>query len=221
MPIIHDTNTINSYLPAALVGSHIFTIGFASTFAIQSIYRSYVALPASSGTRHREPLRKGYVTTFSFLALLSLFVVGFFGARFGSLSYRVWAAERGVELPETFFGDKGALRGGEHPGRLHVVRWLNDTPIFRDAYEIVAEKARHFWWGQQISLGLVSWSMYLAIEGQRRNISHLWAFLVLAQQSSLSYAQNLFFIAILLTPVPLPENVRDLTRTSVPATSSR
>jgi hypothetical protein len=113
------------------------------------------------------------------------------------------------------------LRGGEHPGRLQIARWLNDTPFYQDALEIVAEKARYFWWGQQVNLGLVSWSMYLAVEGQRRKISNLWAFLALAQLVNLSYAQNLFFVAVLLTPVPLPENVRDITRNSVPITSSR
>jgi hypothetical protein len=113
------------------------------------------------------------------------------------------------------------MRGGEHPGRLHLTRWLNDTPFYRDILEIVAEKNRTFWWGQQVNLGLVSWSVYLAVEGRRRNISNLWTFLALAQLVNLSYAQNLFFVAVLLTPVPLPENVREITRDSVPATSSR
>jgi hypothetical protein len=116
----------------------------------------------------------------------------------------------------SIFGDNGGLRGGEHPGRLRIVRWLNDTPLYRDALEIVAEKARYFWWGQQINLALVSWSTFLAIEGQRRKIPNLWAFLALAQMVNLSYAQNLFFVTILLTPVPLPENVRELARPSVP-----
>ena len=84
----------------------------------------------------------------------------------------------------------------------------------------MAEKARYYWWGQQVDLALVSWSMYLAIEGQRRKISNLWAFAALAQLVNLSYAKNLFFVAVLLTPVPLPDNIRDLTRISVPATSS-
>lgn len=70
----------------------------------------------------------------------------------------------------SLFGDRGAFRGGEHPGRLHVVKWLSDTPVYRDSLEIVAEKARHFWWGQQVSVGLISWSLYLAIEGQRRKV---------------------------------------------------
>jgi len=101
------------------------------------------------------------------------------------------------------------------------VRWLNDTPFYRDSLEIVAEKVRHFWWGQQVNLGLISWSTYLALEGQRRKISNLWAFLALANLVNLSYAQNLFFVAVLLTPVPLPGNVRDITRSSIPVTSSR
>ena len=121
----------------------------------------------------------------------------------------------------SFFGDTGALRSGEHPGRLHFFRWLNDTPFYRDGLEVVAEKARHFWWGQQVNLGLVSWGTFVAIEGQRRKIPNLWVFMGLAQLVNMSYAQNLFFVALLLTPVPLPENLRDLTRSSVPGTSSR
>lgn len=210
-----------SSLPTVIVVSHLSAVGYISFVAGRSIYRSYISLLPSSSTRYREPLRKGHVQTFSILALVSLAFAGYYSSRFGSLSYRVWATERGVELPDGLFGDRGALRGGEHPGRLHVVRWLSDTPFYRDALEIVCEKARHFWWGQQINLGLISWSMYLALEGQRRNISNLWAFLALSQLVSLSFAQNLFFVAVLLTPVPLPKNVRELTRTSVPATSSR
>ncbi|KAL2074351.1 hypothetical protein VTL71DRAFT_8129 [Oculimacula yallundae] len=210
-----------SYMPTAVVGAHLFAVVYLSLVVGRTIYRSYLALLPSSATRHREPLRKGHVKAFSVLAFISLITAGFFGVKFGLLSYRVWAAERGIGLPESIFGDKGAFRAGEHPGRFHLVRWLNDTPLYRDSLEIVAEKARHFWWSQQVHLGLISWSTYLALEGHRRKISNLWAFLALAQLVNLSFAQNLFFVAVLLTPVPLPENVRDLTRGSVPVTSSR
>ena len=76
----------------------------------------------------------------------------------------------------------------------------------------MAEKSRRAWWGEQIDLATLAWGMLLAIEGRRRKIPHLWAFMVLAQLVGLSFAQNLFFIAMLLTPVPLPNNVRELTR---------
>ncbi|KAK0129732.1 hypothetical protein ONS96_000291 [Cadophora gregata f. sp. sojae] len=135
-----------SYIHTAVVGAHLFSVVYLSLVACRTIYRSYLALPPSSATRHREPLRKGYVQTFSILAIASLATAGFFGVKFALLSYRVWSTERGVDLPESLFGDKGALRAGEHPGRFHLVRWLSDTPFYRDSREIVAEKARHFWW---------------------------------------------------------------------------
>ncbi|KAF4629886.1 hypothetical protein G7Y89_g8256 [Cudoniella acicularis] len=216
-----DVQAPASLVPTAVVGTHVFLVGYLSAVALRTVYRSYLALPPSSATRHREPLRRGHVQTFSILALAGLVVGFFFAVNFSGLSYRVWAAEREVELPEGFFGDKGALGGGEHPGRLHIVRWLNDTPLYQDVLEIVFEKARHAWWGQQINLGFVSWSTYLAIESRRRKISNSWVFLALSQLVNLSYAQNLFFVAVLLTPVPLPENVKDITRESMPVTSTR
>jgi len=84
----------------------------------------------------------------------------------------------------------------------------------------VAEKARRAWWGEQLDLSMIAWSMLLAIEGRRRKIPHLWAFMTLAHAVSLSLAQNLFYVAMLLTPVPLPDNVRDLTKSSITAAST-
>ena len=86
----------------------------------------------------------------------------------------------------------------------YLLQWLSDTPVHLDAIEILAEKARRFWWGQQFDLGLISWTMLLAIEGRRRNIPLLWSYQLLGQLVSLSFAQNLFFVALLLTPAPLP-----------------
>ena len=68
--------------------------------AIRTIYRSYLALPPSSATRRRQGLRRGHVQLFSVLAIVSLSTAFYFGTKFASLSYMVWAAERGVELPE-------------------------------------------------------------------------------------------------------------------------
>jgi len=81
--------------------------------------------------------------------------------------------------------------------------WLTDVPIYRDAVEIVTEKARRFWWGNQRGLATISWSMLLAIEGRRRKIPFLSAYLFLAHLVNLSFAQNLFYLSLLLTPTPL------------------
>lgn len=95
---------------------------------------------------------------------------------------------------------------------LDGIRWLGDTPIYQDAFEIVAEKARRFWWGQQIDLAVVPWSIFMAVEGHRRGISNLLSFLALAHLVNLSFAQNAFFVVLILTPVPLPEKVLPSTR---------
>jgi hypothetical protein len=52
--------------------------------------------------------------------------------------------------------------------------------------------------------------------GHRRNIPHLWAFISLAGLVSLAFAQNLYFVAALLTPTPLSDADKhsDLLRTS-------
>jgi hypothetical protein len=92
------------------------------------------------------------------------------------------------------------------------IRWLADTPIYQDAFEIVAEKARRLWWGQQVDLALVPWSVLLAIEGMRRRIPNLVAFLCLAHLVNLSFAQNLFYVALLLTPTPLAAAERSASR---------
>ncbi|PQE10352.1 Alpha-mannosyltransferase alg11p protein [Rutstroemia sp. NJR-2017a WRK4] len=205
-----------SIIPTLTAGSHILLSASLTALIIRTIFRSYLALPPSSATRHRQHLRRGHVKLFSGLALLSLVTAGWFSLKGASISYRTWALERGVDLPESIFGTRGALRGGQHPGRLEIVRWLNDTPFYRDTLEIVAEKARYFWWGQQASLAMTSFGTYLAIEGRRRNISNLWAYLLLAQLVNLSFAQNLWFITVLLTPVPLPENVDVLTESRIP-----
>lgn len=95
---------------------------------------------------------------------------------------------------------------------LDRIRWLADTSIYQDAFEIVTEKARRFWWAQQVDLSLVPWSVLLAVEGRRRGIPNLFAFLSLAHLVNLSFAQNLFFVALLLTPAPLPEGTQPPSR---------
>lgn len=185
------------------MSAHALTTVYLTALVGRTIVQSYFALPPSQNTRHRQPARNRHVKTFVALAGASFSFATFHAYTFSSLSYRIWAAERGVE------------------GSPQITRWLNDTPIYRDALEIVAEKACHFWWSQQLNLSAQSWGILVAIEGQRRNIPHRWAFLMLAQLVSLSFAQNLWYVAMLLSPVPLPDNVGDLTGTYVPATISK
>ncbi|TLD31211.1 hypothetical protein PspLS_02140 [Pyricularia sp. CBS 133598] len=183
------------YVPLAATISHA-TLAIALTAVVgRGLYFSYKSLPPAQSTRPRLANRERLVPVFSALGALSLALATRSTSQYASISYSKWADERGIDLEGWF----PYLTGG------NLTRWLYDTPVYRDALEIVAEKARRFWWAQQADLGLVSWALLISIEGHRRRIPHLWAYLALSQLVNMSYAQNLFYLALLLTPVPLAD----------------
>ncbi|KAK1595276.1 uncharacterized protein LY79DRAFT_547238 [Colletotrichum navitas] len=187
------------YLPLSLVGGHALAVLYLGFTVAQSLYKAYHDQPPSQMTRARLDRRAILAPLFACLALVSLYFAGYWTLSYAKLSYRVWADQRGVEAPVRFYGDHG-LFPSQNATRVYPGRWLTDTSVHMDALEIVAEKTRRFWWGQQIELATISWSLLLVVEGRRRNIPFVWAYLALAHLVSLSFAQNLFYLALLLTP---------------------
>lgn len=217
VPAEHPT----SYIPLALTVIHLILIIYLGYAVGASLYTSYKSLSPSQDTRERRSRRIRLVSVFLGLALTALVVATYSSVSYATLSYKVWADERGVDLPERLIGEKGLFPDTKNSSQLHLARWLSDTPIYYDALEIIAEKARRFWWGQQIDLALVSWSSLLAIEGRRRRIPLLWAFIALAHLVNLSFAQNLFYLAMILTPSPIPPQNERLELPVLPIPTSR
>lgn len=230
-----------SYSGVALVAIHIFSVVYFSQRVVSSLLHSNYALPVSQDVKRRISSRRQLGWIFYGLALLSIGVAAYVGAAYASLSFEIWADERGVGssarsvspsmpwypvaldltpvLCSTFEGiatnasaSQVPATGSRYESVFDRVRWLGDTPIYQDAFEIVAEKARRFWWGQQIDLAMLPWAVFMAVEGHRRGISNLFSFLALAHLVNLSFAENVFFMALVLTPVPLPEEVLPSTR---------
>ncbi|KAF7559777.1 hypothetical protein G7046_g4381 [Stylonectria norvegica] len=192
-----------SYGQNAAVVGHLLAATYLTFEVGRSLYRAYRGLGPAQDTRKRLARRHALLPLFSGLALVSFAGALYTAVTYAILSYKVWASQHDVALPVQFYGDKGILPRGENATGIYPFQWLSDTPVHLDAIEIMAEKARRFWWGQQVDLGLASWSLMLAIEGRRRNIPLLWCYQLLGQLVSLSFAQNLFFVALLLTPTPL------------------
>ncbi|KAG7125830.1 hypothetical protein HYQ45_012472 [Verticillium longisporum] len=191
------------YLAVAAVGTHATSVAVLTAYVARSLYRSYTSLSPAQGTRERLTRRSILTPLFAGLAALSLALAGYTTSRYATLSYKVWADQRALEIPARVYGEKGILPYGNNSTHVYVARWLTDTPVYLDALEIVAEKARRYWWGQQVELATIAWSLLLSIEGRRRNIPFLWAYLALAHLVNLSFAQNLFYLALLLTPTPI------------------
>ncbi|CAI4218793.1 unnamed protein product [Parascedosporium putredinis] len=224
------------YVPPAISTAHVLLVTYLTFVVSRGLYRSYLELPPSQATRSRKSRRRQLVPIFAALALVSLAHAVYIGFDYALLSYKVWAARKDIALPIKYAPDiqnSASLRfeydfneklkpilqrlwghGGIFSIRdsqilAHASRWLAETPIYADAFEIVTEKARRHWWGQQLDLAMLSWTLLLSIEGRRRNIPFTWAYLGLAHLVGLSFAQNLFHVALLLTPAPVPSTPSD------------
>jgi hypothetical protein len=88
-----------SRVPLITIAGHVSLTVALIILVGRTITRSYFALPPSQDTRYREPARKKQVKTFLALAGISFLFAIYNSFTFSSLSYRVWAAERGIEVP--------------------------------------------------------------------------------------------------------------------------
>lgn len=212
--------------PLAIFAAWASTI-FALTGLVGSfIYRGDASLPPSQATRHRESRRWKHIQIFGILAALSCLVAFYFEADCLILSYKVWALERGEQLPTALWGEHGIFGDDENTVELQLGRWAHDTFPMVELYDIVFEKSRRAWWSQQLLLGATAWSVFMSIEGsqlpdisyivnytvlipaagRRRNIPYLWAYNILSHLVGQSFAQNLFYLAILVTPVSFSQH---------------
>ncbi|KAI0544568.1 hypothetical protein F4679DRAFT_564300 [Xylaria curta] len=199
------------YPPLVLAIGYLAAIPYLTYAVGNSLYTSYKSLGPVSSTRSRIHQRKRFVPVFLGLAITALLVAAYYSIKSATLSYNTWAYEHGLDLTQRLLGEDGIyITDGINSTEIHIANWLSDTLIYNDALEIVAERTRRFWWGQQIDLGMTAFSLMLAVEGRRRKIPLSTAFLAIAHLVNLSFAQNLFFLALLLTPSPLPSGSGDL-----------
>jgi hypothetical protein len=148
--------------PLAIFAGYILNaLGLTAFLSYLVLYRSYRALRPSQATRFRASSQKKHVQIFIVLAFVSLGVTWYYMLSFFWLSYQAWAHQMGEPVPKNIWAAYG---DGQGQG-LALGRWLKDTQLFRDAWEIAAEKSGRYWWSQQIFLGAAAWSIFLGMEG--------------------------------------------------------
>jgi hypothetical protein len=161
-----EPDLYNSNLrPLSIFGGYLILASALTVLISYSVlYKASRALPPSQDTRQRQSNREKHVQFFAILALISLVTTWYHMLQYFGLSYRVWAHEMGEPVPPTLWGENGYIAFGTL--RLALGRWLKDTSLFRDAWEIVTERSRRYWWSQQIFLGAAAWSVFVGIEGK-------------------------------------------------------
>ncbi|EKG12305.1 hypothetical protein MPH_10610 [Macrophomina phaseolina MS6] len=158
-------------------------------------------LPPAQKTRARDEQRKKKVTTFGSLAVVSLLILVYHWGYALLSSYEAWANDQGEPTP-------GALWDGWYAGNgdldWQLGRWWQEANPPYELKRAALDTSKAVWWTQQLLVARLAFSIFVGIEGRRRDIptwavAALWG---LAELASLSLAQSLFFIILTLTPYP-------------------
>ncbi|KXX75033.1 hypothetical protein MMYC01_207883 [Madurella mycetomatis] len=138
-------------------------------------------------------------TVFTTLSVLSLATTWSYMFAYFRWSYLDWAANSSP------VADANQPRLGE---------WLRDTSLFKQAWFSALETPARAWWTLQIFGFCAIWSVMLSVQARKRNIAHIWVFMLLGQIVAISFATNLFFLAVLVHDAgankKMPSNMRKL-----------
>ncbi|KAL2834111.1 hypothetical protein BJY01DRAFT_84893 [Aspergillus pseudoustus] len=170
--------------------SYLSLITFFSLVCCRTISARYRARQRNNDWA--SPQRRGQFFLFSFLTAASLGSTWYYMISLFFYSYNTWAT-----------GPEGQLYSGpQTPLFTRMGLWLNKTYIFQEAWETVSENPERVWWSAQIFGWTIGWSLLLGITGRRYHIPHVWIYMLVAQAVSVSFAANLFFAAITVSPRP-------------------
>ncbi|KAH6673961.1 hypothetical protein F5X68DRAFT_41017 [Plectosphaerella plurivora] len=177
---------VSNARPLAIFSGYMI-LAASLTAACISIIRGGAARSQRQNSSKSNPRqsRTGAVIVFSLLAIISLATTWTYMFRFFSWSYQQWALAHPEHDPDT----------------LHLGRWLRDTTLFKQAWASTLETAPRSWWSLQIFGFCGVWSVKLACQARNRRIPHMWLFMLLGQVVAISFASNLFFLAVLLHDV--------------------
>ena len=116
-------------------------------------------------------------------------------ASFGTLSYNMLQV-----LIQSF----ELWSNGQYPTRLSLYpatlwQWSITSNLFQDFGEAIVANTARFLWVQSALLATLSICFYMGVEGRKHSVPRLWAFFALSQILPISFAQNLFYLAIMLS----------------------
>ncbi|KAL8661222.1 MAG: hypothetical protein Q9202_005768 [Teloschistes flavicans] len=157
------------------------------------------------------------------LAVLSFSTLSYHMLSYLICSYRTWATH-------TSSGTTPNLCGLFSVKSLQSIwQWLTESTLFKGFAETICQNKANYWWTQQALLVTMAAALFISIEGKpverkglklsskvdrsrniagsRRQVPHLWAYLAIGQILPISFAQNLFFIATRLFPIPDPKRI--------------
>ncbi|SPO31473.1 uncharacterized protein UTRI_06603 [Ustilago trichophora] len=81
---------------------------------------------------------------------------------------------------------------------LRISQWLASLSLFKEAWMEVIKDATSWWWSSEICIVTVgAWALFLRHEAERLRIPHVWTVMALGQLVAISFAFNLFNLAVI------------------------
>ncbi|KAK6393762.1 hypothetical protein LTR65_002139 [Meristemomyces frigidus] len=169
-----------NYLGAAVFWSYNVAALVFTAIAIYTIWTLHLQQEGQ-----RRPDRRSS-TLFAGLAAISFAVLSANMLNVLIQSFNLWSEQRGSPLSH------GILPA--------IWEWSITSSLFLDFGEaIVADRARFFWTQGALHITMAV-CLYMGYEGRRRRVPRLYAFFALSQILPISFAQNLFYLAVLQSP---------------------
>ena len=176
--------------PTNYLGATIFWlyIVFALVFTgktLQTLYGLYMTTYKTKESKHTKQ-----IWLFSILALLS----------FATLSATMLnVLIQSFNQRATLLGKSPLSSNSNETLPLEIWEWSTTSSLFADFAEGLVQDSARFFWAQTALLATLSTVIYMGTEGRQRQIPNLWTFFALSQILPISFAQSLFYIALLLT----------------------
>lgn len=177
-----ETETPPNFIGATVFWLYILAALALTGVVLQALYR----LHASRTSQQPGPQRQ--IWLFATLALVSFSTLSFNMLHVLIQSFQLWSNQ---QYPAQYFGYPQA-----------IWQWSIASSLFRDFGEAIVANPARFLWVQSALLATLSICFYMGIEGRRRGIPKLWAFFGLSQILPISFAQNMFYLANLLSESP-------------------
>ncbi|KAJ5138778.1 uncharacterized protein N7515_003626 [Penicillium bovifimosum] len=185
-----EVNPPIHYKSLAVLASYLSTAAILTAICCNTIYTRYQARQKNNDWA--TPHRRNQFFLFTCLATLSIATTWYYMFMVFVHSYTTWATSpEGIAY--STIDMNFLVRAG---------LWLKKSYLFQEAWETVSETPTRFWWSGQIFGWTIGWSVFLAITGRRYRIPRVWVYMLLAQFVAVSFAANLFFVTILVSPRP-------------------
>ncbi|SPO31691.1 uncharacterized protein UTRI_06603_B [Ustilago trichophora] len=142
---------------------------------------------------------------FALLAVLSLASTWYYMIAFLRHSYLAYLERchlTSYPLPPTpppfDLGRPELLVPALHLRILRISQWLASLSLFKEAWMEVIKDATSWWWSSEICIVTVgAWALFLRHEAERLRIPHVWTVMALGQLVAISFAFNLFNLAVI------------------------